>query len=114
MPKFSARSISVCRKAVLQQALEALGFSMNETTTNYNESNEVLTTICITVPPNIRVARLKERLFYGDWSTTTHAAIQSACFNALVYLQKVKILTIDGIHSADLKHCQRELLRASS
>ena len=42
------------------------------------------------------------------------AAIQSACFNALVYLQEVNVLIIGGIHSSELKHCRRELLQASS
>ena len=87
---------------------------MHETTTPYNESNEVFTTIYIEVPPQIRVARLKKRLFHGDWSKTSDAAVQSACFNVLVYLQKVKVLIIDSIHSTELSRCQTELLRASS
>lgn len=66
LPTLSATPVIICRHLVLQQALEAVGLSMHETTTRYDEENEA------------------------------------------------SIITIDDIHSAELKRCQRELLQASS
>lgn len=106
--------VVVCRRLVLQQALKAVGLSMHETTTRYDESQEVLTDIRIHVPLHVRMPRLKTNVFYGDWSPTAEAAIQSACSNVLLYLQKENIVSIDCIHSAELKCCQRKLLEATS
>lgn len=109
-----ATPIVICRHLVLQQALKAVGLSMNQMTTRDDELNEIITVVQIQVPPQIRLARLETTNFYGDWCVTTEAALQSACSNALAYLQKAAIVTIDCIHSAELKDCQRKLLEASS
>jgi hypothetical protein len=98
---------------VLQQALQAIGLSMHETTTRYDNENEILTSIHIHVPSHVQMPRLKINTFYGNWCTTAEAALQSACSNTLTYLQEAAIVTIDDIHSTELKRCQHELLRAS-